>query len=329
MPKALPIKTVKMKPMKHRKGNARPNLSAGTTPPASKPSPGGKPASAGKPTENKSSEGKARGKSAFPRKRTRKPDSDVEKRPFEHTLDLSEPIRLNRFIARSGTSSRRDADSLIEQGLVKLNGEVVTEMGTKVSHGDRVEVNGKRIVPTDKHYVLLNKPTDTITTTSDEKGRKSVMDLVEFESNGMKGMFPVGRLDRHTTGVLLITNDGDLAHRLTHPSYGIDKEYQVETTAVVSAADMNKLLVGIQLEDGLAKADRIERVDDRIGNLFIISIHEGRNRQIRRMFEAIGAEVKKLDRINYAGLTTKGVRKGKWKRLSRQEVTMLYRKVKL
>lgn len=251
------------------------------------------------------------------------------RRPFEHNLDLSEPVRLNRFIARSGVCSRREADTLIEEGLVQINGVEVTELGTKVSHGDSVQVNGKRIVPTDKQYVLLNKPTDTITTTSDEKGRTSVMDLVEFEENGMKGMFPVGRLDRHTTGVLIITNDGMLAHRLTHPSFLIDKDYLVETTEVVSEENMNRLTQGIELEDGFVKADRVERVDPRVGNLFLIRIHEGKNRQVRRMFEALGAEVKKLERTTYAGLTTKGVRRGKWRRLTRDEVTGLYRKVKL
>ena len=254
---------------------------------------------------------------------------DEGKRPFEHTLDLSEPVRLNRFISRSGVCSRREADSMIEKGLISINGAVVSELGTKVSDGDLVEVNGKRIVPTDKQYVLLNKPTDTITTTSDDKGRTSVMDLVEFEENGMKGMFPVGRLDRHTTGVLIITNDGMLAHRLTHPSFLVVKEYLVETADVVTDANLSKLAEGIELEDGLAKADRIERPDPRFGNLFMVRIHEGRNRQVRRMFEALGTTVKKLERTTYAGLTAKGVRKGKWRRLTRDEVTLLYRKVKL
>ena len=263
------------------------------------------------------------------RTRTGQPKPEEGKRLFEHNLDLSEPVRLNRFIARSGVCSRREADSLIEKGLVQLNGTVVSELGTKVSHGDLVQVNGKRIVPTDKQYVLLNKPTDTITTTSDDKGRTSVMDLVEFEENGMKGMFPVGRLDRHTTGVLILTNDGMLAHRLTHPSYEIDKDYLVETTEVVSEENMNRLVEGVELEDGHVKADRIERADPRVGNLFLIRIHEGKNRQVRRMFEAIGAEVKKLERTNYAGLSAKGVRKGKWRRLTREEVTQLYRQVKL
>ncbi|NQV72530.1 rRNA pseudouridine synthase [bacterium] len=256
-------------------------------------------------------------------------NSTEGKRPFEHNLDLTEPVRLNRFIARSGVCSRREADTMIEKGLVSINGVAVTELGTKVSHGDSVQVNGKRIVPTDKQYVLLNKPTDTITTTSDDKGRTSVMDLVEFEQNGMKGMFPVGRLDRHTTGVLILTNDGMLAHRLTHPSFLIDKDYLVETTEVVSEENMNKLMTGIELEDGLVKADRVERVDPRIGNLFLVRIHEGKNRQVRRMFESLGAEVKKLERTTYAGLTAKGVRRGKWRRLTRDEVTGLYRKVKL
>jgi 23S rRNA pseudouridine2605 synthase len=264
-----------------------------------------------------------------PKKRVDPRKAEPGARPFEFTLDLSEPVRMNRFIARSGICSRREADELIGQGRVQLNGVVVTELGVKVGHGDSIQVNGKRIVPTDKQYVLLNKPTNVITTTSDDKGRVSVMDLVEFEEHGMKGMFPVGRLDRNTTGVLLLTNDGMLAHRLTHPSYQIDKEYLVETVAVVSDADMARLTQGIELEDGIAKADGAERADPNVGNLFMVNLHEGKNRQIRRMFEAIGAEVKKLERVRYAGLTSKGVRKGKWKRLTRDEVTMLYRKVKL
>ncbi len=254
---------------------------------------------------------------------------DSSRRPFEFTIDLTEPVRLNRYIARSGVCSRRDADDMIKRGLVKLNGEVVSEMGVKVKDGDEVVVNGKHIVPTDKQYVLLNKPTDTITTTSDEKGRKSVMDLLgpyEFQS---KGVFPVGRLDRHTTGVLLLTNDGMLAHRLTHPSYEINKEYLVQTRDVLSDHQIEKLLAGVELEDGAAKVDKVVRADDGTGLNLILSKHEGRNRQVRRMIEIIGSEVIKLDRVRYAGLTAKGVRKGKWRRLSRAEVTTLYRKVKL
>ena len=251
------------------------------------------------------------------------------RRPFEHTIDLTEPVRLNRYIAGSGVCSRREADELIQKGLVKLNGALVTEMGVKVSHGDQVEVNGKHIVPTNKEYVLLNKPTDTITTTSDEKGRRSVMDLLDSGEFGNSGLFPVGRLDRHTTGVLLLTNDGMLAHRLTHPSYEVSKVYLVETERPISDDQLVQLKKGIELEDGIAKADRVSFAEPGVNNKLIVSIHEGRNRQVRRMMEALGNEVKKLDRAQYADLTAKGVRKGKWRRLSRKEVTSLYRIVKL
>lgn len=268
-----------------------------------------------------------RRRSGFSKKGISRSDKTI--RPFELNIDLSEPVRLNRYIARSGECSRRDADELIRKGLVKLNGETVKEMGVKVSDGDQVEVNGKHIVPTDKQYVLLNKPTDTITTTSDEKGRRSVMDLIESDQFDSRGIFPVGRLDRHTTGVLLLTNDGILAHRLMHPKYRIDKEYLIETADDLSESQLMKLTSGIELEDGKAKADRAVWADNSSKCHLILSIHEGRNRQVRRMIESMGTEVKKLDRVRYAGLTTKGVRKGKWRRLSRDEVTLLYRKVKL
>ena len=244
-------------------------------------------------------------------------------------LTLDEPVRLNRYIASSGTCSRREADDLINQGLIKLNGEVVSELGTKVSKGDRVMVNGKHIVPVDREYLLMNKPTDTITTTSDEKGRRSVMDLLDAQEYGTLGLFPVGRLDRHTTGALLLTNDGDLAHRLMHPSYVVSKQYLIETRDPVDEKQLTALQTGVELEDGIAKADRVSYADDASPTWLVMSLHEGRNRQVRRMLEALGNEVVKLDRVRYAGLTTKGIRKGRWRRLSRDEVAVLYRKVKL
>ncbi len=242
---------------------------------------------------------------------------------------MSEPVRLNRFIASSGTCSRREADDLIARGLVKVNGSLVTEMGVKVKDGDRVSVNGRQIVPTDREYLVMNKPGDTITTTSDEKGRRSVMDLLDQERFGELGLFPVGRLDRHTTGVLVLTNDGDLAHRLMHPSYVVAKQYLVEVANPVTDDQLVMLRTGIELEDGPAKADRITFAHGDSRNWLILSIHEGRNRQVRRMFEALDNEVRSLDRIRYAGLTKKGIRKGKWRRLSRQEVAALYKSVKL
>lgn len=217
---------------------------------------------------------------------------------------------------------------MINQGLVKVNGEVVTQMGTKVSRSDRVMVNGKRVVPADREYILLNKPKDTITTTNDEKGRTSVMDLLPAEEFGSLGLFPVGRLDRHTTGALLLTNDGDLAHRLMHPSYGVNKQYLVQTKKPVSEEQLVSLKKGIPLDDGEAKADRVTYLEGD-QHALVMSIHEGRNRQVRRMIEALDNEVTQLDRVRYAGLSTKGIRKGKWRRLSRKEVSALYRQVKL
>ena len=241
---------------------------------------------------------------------------------------MQEPVRLNRFIASTGTCSRREADDLIAQGLVKVNGDVVTQMGSKVTRTDRVEVNGRRVVPADREYILLNKPKDTITTTDDEKGRTSVLDLLPADEFGASGLFPVGRLDRHTTGALLLTNDGDLAHRLMHPSYGVSKQYLVHTERPIEEQDLVQLGRGIELEDGLAKADRVSYLEGD-QHILVMAIHEGRNRQVRRMIEALGNTVTSLDRVRYAGLTTRGIRKGKWRRLSRKEVSTLYRQVKL
>ncbi len=235
---------------------------------------------------------------------------------------------MNRFIASTGTCSRREADDLIAQGLVKVNGDVVTQMGSKVSRTDRVEVNGRRVVPADREYILLNKPKDTITTTDDEKGRTSVIDLLPADEFSASGLFPVGRLDRHTTGALLLTNDGDLAHRLMHPSYGVFKQYLVHTEKPIEEQELVQLGRGIELEDGVAKADRVSYLEGD-QHVLVMAIHEGRNRQVRRMIEALGNTVTSLDRVRYAGLTTRGIRKGKWRRLSRKEVSTLYRQVKL
>lgn len=235
---------------------------------------------------------------------------------------------MNRFIASTGTCSRREADDLIAHGLVKVNGNVVTQMGTKVSRTDRVEVNGRRVVPADREYILLNKPKDTITTTDDEKGRTSVLDLLPADEFGALGLFPVGRLDRHTTGALLLTNDGDLAHRLMHPSYGVSKQYLVHTEKPIEEQELVQLGSGIELDDGVAKADRVSYLEGD-QHALVMAIHEGRNRQVRRMIEALGNTVTSLDRVRYAGLTTRGIRKGKWRRLSRNEVSTLYRQVKL
>ena len=240
-----------------------------------------------------------------------------------------EALRLNRYIALAGVCSRRKADELIEQGRVRVNGVVVTNFATRVSSRDLVAVNGRRISPATYQYVLLNKPSDTITTTEDERDRQTVLDIVNVPDDEKEGLFPVGRLDRHTTGVLLLTNDGELANRLMHPRYEVDKLYRVVLDRPMSEDDLQRLLKGVQLEDGLARADYAAVPDPAKPKVLGIAIHEGRNRQIRRMIGQLGYTVEKLERINYAGLTTKGLRRGKWRRLEDYEVESLYRRVRL
>lgn len=240
-----------------------------------------------------------------------------------------EQERLNRYISRSGVTSRRKADELIAAGSVSVNGVQVRELGTKVAPGDVVEVNGRRISPLTHEYILLNKPAGVVTTTADEKGRQTVLDLIDIPEAAGNVLFPVGRLDRETTGVLLLTNDGDLANRLMHPRYEIQKLYLVRTRAPVKPHQLDALRKGVQLDDGPAKADQVAYIEPPDEKRVGISIHEGRNRQVRRMFEALGHEVVHLERINYGGLTADGVRRGKWRRLHDHEVRTLRRRVKL
>ncbi|GAB5521160.1 MAG: pseudouridine synthase [Rhodothermales bacterium] len=239
------------------------------------------------------------------------------------------PIRLNKYIAQTGLCSRRKADELIAAGQVLVDGEVVKEMGTKVTAANTVVVNGTRIEPESLLYLLLNKPEDTITTTDDEKGRKTVLDLVDLPDESKVRLYPVGRLDRNTTGVLLLTNDGDLAHRLMHPSFEIQKLYRVKTRESVKPHQIDLLRNGIELDDGPAKADHVAYIDPPNHHEIGMEIHEGRNRQVRRMMEALGHEVAQLERVRYAGLSTEGVRRGKWRRLEGKEIRQLRRKVKL
>ena len=241
--------------------------------------------------------------------------------------DPDAPVRLNRYIAQAGITSRRKADGLIADGKVKVNGSVVTELGTKVDPNDRVEVEGQVIEPEPFDYVLLNKPKDTITTVDDERDRAIVMDLLDDEAR-RRGVVPVGRLDRDTTGVLLLTNDGDLTHRLMHPSYSVEKLYLVRATAPVKPHDLDRLRTGIDLDDGPASADRADYVSDDSHEVGL-ALHEGRNRQIRRMMEALGYEVDKLDRVEYAGLRVDKLRRVQWRRLKPHEVNRLRRSVKL
>ncbi|RNC84478.1 MAG: rRNA pseudouridine synthase [Balneola sp.] len=238
----------------------------------------------------------------------------------------SEQIRLNKFIAHAGLCSRREADKLITDKKVQVNGKVVTEMGFKVRRKDSVVVDGQKISLEPFVYILLNKPRNTITTTDDEKGRNTVMDEIE-DATGYR-VYPVGRLDRNTTGLLLLTNDGDLAHRLMHPSYKVRKTYEVETARGLQEKELAAFVTGIKLEDGPVKGYNIKVFGD-VKNTFIISVFEGRNRLIRRMVEYHGTEVTKLKRVEYAGLNLKNVAMGRWRYLKQKEINDLRQLVKL
>lgn len=233
-------------------------------------------------------------------------------------------IRLNKYIADAGVCSRREADELISSGQIKVNKRVTTELGTKVSPEDEVIYRGRVLEPKrDYDYVVLNKPKDYITTTRDERGRKTVMDLVGRASRNR--IYPVGRLDRTTTGILLLTNDGDLANTLMHPSSKVEKVYRVELDKDVTEEDSKKLLQGVELEDGLAMVDEVAYVDPPRKREVGLSLHSGKNRIIRRLFEALGYEVVKLDRTSFAGLTKKSMERGQWRRLHPREVRNLKR----
>ena len=239
-----------------------------------------------------------------------------------------EPVRLNRLIARAGIASRREADAVIAAGRVRVNGDVVTEMGVQVGPADIVTVDGHPVGPVGLTYILMNKPTGAITTTSDERDRKTVMDLLDLPRHERDGLFPVGRLDRNTSGALLLTTDGDLAHRLMHPRYETVKTYLCAAERPLTDDDLDRLTRGVMLDDGLARADNAQFVSpDR--TVVALGLHEGRNRQVRRMVEALGTRVAALERIAYAGLTLEGLRRGKWRRLQPHEINALRRKVKL
>ena len=240
--------------------------------------------------------------------------------------DSTESIRLNKYIASAGICSRREADTLIQNKKVAVNGIIITELGTKILPKDKVTVDGLAINPEDFVYILLNKPKNTITTTSDEKDRKTVLDVIE-KATGAR-VYPVGRLDRNTTGLLLLTNDGEMAHRLMHPSYKVRKVYQVETNMILSDEQLTMLRQGVQLEDGPARAYRVDRHPEFV-NVIKISIIEGRNHQVKRMIQAVGAEVITLKRIIYAGLSIGSLRQGKWRNLTKKEVSELRQLVKL
>ena len=234
---------------------------------------------------------------------------------------MPEQLRLNRFIAMSGVCSRREADDLIKAGRITVNGDVVTEMGVIVSPEDKVTFDGKELKAEKKVYVLLNKPKDCVTTTDDPEERRTVMDLVEDAAT--ERIFPVGRLDRNTTGVLLLTNDGDMAEKLMHPRYEVRKIYHVFLDKNVSQEDLEMMLRGIELEDGPVAVDEVSYVDNRDKSQVGVVLHSGRNRIVRRIFEHFGYNVERLDRVYYGGLTKKNVPRGHWRYLTDEEVNRL------
>ena len=244
-------------------------------------------------------------------------------RPVEYTeiYTPDDDIRLNKFLANAGICSRREADEYIQAGVVTVNGEVVKELGTKIKRGDEVKFHDQPVSIERKIYVLLNKPKDCVTTTDDPQARKTVMDIVKNACP--ERIYPVGRLDRNTTGVLLLTNDGELASKLTHPKYEKKKIYRVKLDKDLTQEDMDKIVAGIELEDGEIHADEIAYADDTKKNDIGIEIHSGKNRIVRRIFEHLGYKVTKLDRVFFAGLTKKGLKRGDWRFLTQQEVNFL------
>ena len=234
---------------------------------------------------------------------------------------IQDTVRLNKFIANSGVCSRREADTLIQAGVVTVNGEVVTELGTKVNvFTDDIRFNGERLKGEEKVYIVMNKPKGYVTTASDPHAEKTVIDLVK---NCPTRVYPVGRLDKNTTGVLMLTNDGEIAERLTHPAYDKKKIYQVALDRPLSQEDYDKIMTGIELNDGEVKADELEYIDEKDKRKLGIEIHSGKNRIVRRIFESLGYNVKALDRVYFAGLTKKGLKKGEWRYLTEGEANIL------
>jgi 23S rRNA pseudouridine2605 synthase len=252
-------------------------------------------------------------------------EEDVE---IEAVPKFDEPIRLNKYLAHAGVASRRKADEYIAQGKVKVNGVVVLEMGHKVMPNDKVTFENKLLNPEKKVYILLNKPKDCITTTNDEKDRKTVLDLIknaydQIDSVKKPRLYPVGRLDRNTSGVLLITNDGELAQNLTHPSREIRKIYHVFLDKNLTPEDYEKITHGVVLEDGIASVDELAYTNQKDKKEVGIQIHNGKNRIVRRIFESLGYEVVKLDRVFFGGLTKKDLPRGRWRFLEEEEVRRL------
>ena len=242
-------------------------------------------------------------------------DNDTVKAP------IKEEIRLNKYIANSGVCSRREADNFILAGVVTVNGEVVTELGTKVNiYTDDIRFNGERLKGEEKVYIVMNKPKGYVTTASDPHADKTVMDLLK--GCGAR-VFPVGRLDKNTTGVLMFTNDGEIAEKLTHPSYDKKKIYQVSLDGKLRREDYDQILSGVELSDGIIAADELEYIEEDDHRKLGIEIHSGKNRIVRRIFESLGYEVKALDRVYFAGLTKKGLKRGEWRFLTEGEINLL------
>ncbi len=271
-----------------------------------------------------------RDRPSAPKKFYKKPEEQEDKAKsfiLKRKLDKiskqveKDTIRLNKYIANSGICSRREADELITQGLVEVNGKVVTEMGYQVQKTDRVVFDGQSITPEKPVYVLLNKPKGYISTTKDEKARKTVMDLVANASPYR--LFPVGRLDRQTTGLILLTNDGHLTKKLTHPSFGVKKIYHVTLDRKLSVEDLRTIADGVRLEEGVAEVDSISYIEGKPKNEVGIEIHIGWNRVVRRIFKKMGYEVEALDRVIFAGLTKKNIKRGHWRILTEMEVNNL------
>lgn len=255
----------------------------------------------------------------------RNENQKAKPRAKKQTEIRSNSVRINKYIAESGLASRRKADELIEQGLVKVNGKIVKDLGTIISYSDFVTVKGDPI-SVEQHYIyiVLNKPKDYITTTKDEKGRKTVLDLVKKRAR----IYPIGRLDRNTTGVLLLTNDGELAHRLTHPSYEIERLYYAKLDKAMNLEDAQKLSEGVELEDGMTAPCEVFVMPDDKSKVRIL-LKEGKNREVRRMFEAVGYEVKQLDRKMFAGITAQKLARGEYRHLERKELQFIKKLVKL
>ncbi len=251
----------------------------------------------------------------------RKPAKKTIKQPAKDKLDTKKMMRLNSFIANAGVCSRREADELIRKGEIKINGDVVTELGTKVNPDDTIVYKNKKLSHEQKVYLLLNKPKDYITTADDPQQRRTVLDLL---GNTFKErLYPVGRLDRNTTGLLLLTNDGDLTKKLSHPKHGVRKIYHVHLDKPVTQNDLIHIAKGVSIDDKILRPDRIEYANPDNKREVGIELHSGQNRVVRRIFEQVGYRVTKLDRVVFAGLTKKDLPRGKWRKLSQKEVNYL------